>query len=40
MSENPSRVHGLRGVFFNADDPAALDAWYASRLPAGRPPKQ
>lgn len=26
------RVHGLGGVFFKAEDPAALSAWYARHL--------
>ena len=32
MSEPKPRVHGLGGVFFKADDPAALAAWYQRHL--------
>ena len=29
------RVHGLGGVFFKAEDPGALSAWYAEHLGVG-----
>ncbi|RNF84203.1 VOC family protein [Montanilutibacter psychrotolerans] len=32
MSDSKPRVHGLGGVFFKADDPAALSQWYADHL--------
>lgn len=32
MSSDKPRVHGLGGVFFKADDPQALGAWYAEHL--------
>lgn len=35
MTERKPRVHGLGGVFFKADDPAALAAWYARHLDVG-----
>ena len=35
MSEPKPRVHGLGGVFFKADDPAALAAWYQRHLGVG-----
>ena len=31
MADQP-RVHGLGGVFFKAEDPARLSAWYARHL--------
>jgi len=34
MSDQP-RVHGIGGVFFKADDPDALAAWYAKHLQVG-----
>lgn len=38
MADNPSRnarVHGLGGVFFKAEDPERLTAWYAEHLGIG-----
>ena len=35
MSDPRPRVHGLGGVFFKADDPAALADWYARHLGLG-----
>ena len=34
MADRP-RVHGLGGVFFKAEDPDALSAWYAKHLDVG-----
>ena len=35
MTDRPRRVHGIGGVFFKADDPDALSAWYARHLDVG-----
>lgn len=35
MSEIKPRVHGLGGVFFKAEDPQQLAAWYARHLGIG-----
>ena len=35
MSDPKPRVHGLGGVFFKAEDPAALAAWYQRHLGIG-----
>lgn len=35
MSDSKPRVHGLGGVFFKAEDPQALSAWYARHLGLG-----
>ena len=35
MTDRPRRVHGIGGVFFKADDPDALSAWYAKHLDVG-----
>lgn len=32
MTSASPRVHGIGGVFFKADDPAALSAWYGRHL--------
>jgi len=32
MTAQKPRVHGLGGVFFKADDPQRLSAWYARHL--------
>lgn len=32
MTERKGRVTGIGGVFFKADDPAAMNDWYASHL--------
>ncbi len=32
MSERAPRVHGIGGLFFKADDPAALSQWYQRHL--------
>lgn len=34
MTDRP-RVHGIGGVFFKAQDPDALSAWYAKHLHVG-----
>ena len=34
MADRP-RVHGIGGVFFKADDPEAVAAWYAKHLGVG-----
>ena len=34
------RVTGIGGVFFRAQDPAALKAWYAKHLGVGAAPGQ
>ena len=34
MADQP-RVHGIGGVFFKADDPKALTAWYSRHLGVG-----
>ncbi|GAB3335498.1 VOC family protein [Marilutibacter aestuarii] len=35
MPSDPPRVHGLGGIFFKAEDPEALGAWYAEHLGVG-----
>ena len=35
MSDAKPRVHGLGGVFFKAEDPQCLAAWYAQHLGVG-----
>lgn len=35
MAEPKPRVHGLGGVFFKAENPEALSAWYAEHLGFG-----
>lgn len=35
MAETKPRVHGLGGVFFKAEDPGKLAAWYAEHLGVG-----
>jgi predicted enzyme related to lactoylglutathione lyase len=32
MASDRPRVHGIGGVFFKAEDPAALSAWYGRHL--------
>jgi len=34
MADRP-RVHGIGGIFFKAEDPDALSAWYAKHLHVG-----
>jgi predicted enzyme related to lactoylglutathione lyase len=34
MADRP-RVHGIGGIFFKAEDPSALTAWYAKHLDVG-----
>ncbi|KGQ18715.1 Glyoxalase/Bleomycin resistance protein/Dioxygenase family protein [Lysobacter dokdonensis DS-58] len=38
MADRPPRVHGIGGVFFKAQDPEALSAWYSKHLDVGGQP--
>lgn len=35
MADHKPRIHGLGGVFFKAEDPEKLSAWYAKHLDFG-----